>query len=211
MLSTDIGLWIQAFIMVAYLSAVLKDNIFCRIAMQTVVGAGVGHWVLSSLLPIYKNVIIPLTLGQLEAVILAVLGIMVLLRLSSKHGWVAKYPNSILFGVGAGITGASAISSQIVGQIKASLVDFPSLFSSPADLIGNIILIVSMLSMLSYFLFTIQVRGPGKTVFSASQKFGRYFLMFLFGGAYTNTWCIGALQSVMGLILFNTFGITEPM
>ncbi len=48
MLSTDIGMWIQAFIMVAYLSAVFKDNVFCRIAMQTVVGAGVGHWVLSS-------------------------------------------------------------------------------------------------------------------------------------------------------------------
>lgn len=207
MVSTDIGMWIAAFIMVAYLSAVVKDNIICRIAMETVVGAGVGHWVLSALVPIYENVLKPLSAGSLEAVLLLGLGTMLLLRLSSKYGWVSRYPNAILFGVGAGVVGAGAVSSMIVGQITATAIDLPSLAGKPADLIGSIILIFSILTMLSFFLFTV----PRGRVLRTSQTLGRNWLMFLFGSTYSNAWSIGALQSVMGLIIFNTFGIPEPI
>jgi hypothetical protein len=200
-------MWIAAFIMVGYLSTIVKDNIISRIAMETVVGAGIGHWLLNSSIPIIENVLKPLSQGSIYALLVLLLGMMILLRVVPRYGWLSRYPTAVLFGVGAGVSAAGAVFAQIVGQISATAVDLPSLVNQPFELFGAIFMIVGVITVLSYFIFTVPRRGALGYV----QRYGRYLLMFAFGMGYTNSWAISAFQSAAADILFKTFGIPPPV
>jgi hypothetical protein len=202
--TSDLGVWVAAILSVAYLSASAKDTIFSRIAFETVVGAGIGHYLLSALITIEHSILTPAVGGDVTAILILILGIMLLLRLWPRYSWVSKYPSSVFFGVGAGVTVAGAVTSMILAQITGSVFDFPALLASPVDFIGALVLVGGMLCILSYFIFTVQRKGWLRF----PQNAGRILLMYLFA-SYTNSWCIGGLQLVAEQIIFDTLGFAR--
>jgi hypothetical protein len=200
-LSSDLGVWIAAILSVAYLSASYKDSILSRLAFETTVGAGIGHYLLSALVTVQDGIIEPAISGDLVAITMVVLGVMLLMRLWPKYSWISRYPSSVFFGVGAGVTVASGVSAMILGQITGTILDFPSLVSQPTQFIGSIFLVVGILCILSYFIFTVKRGG----LLRYPQHFGKLLLMYLFA-SYTNLWTIGGMQLVAEQIIFDTLG-----
>ncbi len=199
--SGDIGVWIAAIVSIGYLSATYKDTLFSRIAFETTVAAGIGHYMLSALVTIKDGIIQPAFSGEIVSIIMLILGVMLLMRLWPKYSWVSRYPSSVFFGVGAGVTVAGAVSAMILGQISGTIFNFSAIASQPAELIGSIFLVVGVLCILSYFIFTVKRVG----LLRYPQSFGRFLLMYLFA-SYTNLWTIGGMQIVAEQIIFDTLG-----
>jgi lipoprotein signal peptidase len=208
MVSLEPGLWIAAILSMGYLSVVVKDNVWYRVAVETLLGASVGNWVVTALLTVNAQAISPLIFdGEYLLIFPILLGIALLLAVSSRYGWVSRYGNAWLMGVGCGISGTRAVASMIVVPIADSILTWN--VADVTVLLGRIVLIVSLVTTLLYFLLTIERKGYLARV----QQVGRYFIMLMMGiflPTHQN-WNIGAMQQMLQLLMHQWLGVPEPI
>ncbi|UCH02418.1 MAG: hypothetical protein JSV20_01095 [Candidatus Bathyarchaeota archaeon] len=208
MVSLEPGLWIAAILSIGYLSVVVKDNVWYRVAVETLLGASVGNWVVTALLTVNAQAITPLVIdGQVMLIIPILLGIALLMAVSARYGWVSRYGNAWLMGVGCGISGTTVVKQMIIVPIADSILTWN--VADAAVLLGRIVLIVSLVTTLLYFLLTIERKGYLARV----QQVGRYFIMLMMGiflPTHQN-WNIGAMQQMLQLLMHQWLGIPEPM
>jgi len=121
--------------------------------------------------------------GNLIWVLPVIVGSMYLFFFSKKYFWLYRFPVACVAGIGAGLVIVGNIQSNFVAQIAAT-VKLPLLGSTykvwewfPLD---NIIIILGILTALSFFFFTFEHRGP----LGISARIGRYVMMAAFGSAY---------------------------
>jgi len=114
------------------------------------------------------------------------IGFMYLFFFTKKTFWLYRFPVSIVAGIGAGLVIVGNIQSNFVAQV-ASTVNLPLLGSSstvwewfPLD---NIIILIGVITALSFFFFTFEHTGP----LGISARIGRYVMMAAFGSAYGYT------------------------
>jgi hypothetical protein len=142
--------------------------------------------------------------------ILLPIGAMGYMIFSKKHAWMARIPVGVILGLWSGQQ-IQVWWERFGPQIKASIVPIvPTSWSSfskpyvapgtdpatleqiatvngtvyPSQAIGNIIATITVLSVLSYFLFSIDVKSK---VLQLSTKTGRYLLMVGFGAIFGST------------------------
>lgn len=139
--------------------------------------------------------------------ILLPIGIMGYMVFSKKHAWMARVPIGIILGLWSGQQ-IQVWWTRFGPQIKASINPlWPTNTSSftvpylgenpdpelaaqvarsvyPSQAIGNIIATVTVLSVLSYFLFSFDVKSRWLQI---STKTGRYLLMVGFGAIFGST------------------------
>ena len=199
-ISTDPWIWLTALGSLAIFSFLWKDNTFYRAAEHLYVGCSAGYGISQA----YRIIIIqawqPITRdGKFMIIIPTILGLLLYTRFSQRIAWMSRWSMAFLIGIGTGISIYGIFNSQLVAQIRASIVPL-YVAGNAATTRDNIILVFGVLAVLSYFLFTIKVRGPMKHVTAT----GRILMMVTFGVAFGNVimgrmaLLLGVLQTIYG-------------
>jgi len=197
-----VGIWVSAFFTLAIFSFLYKDNPFYKVAESVVVGVSAAYWMVVG----FWNVLIPNLFGRIypESVqswampgltgesaeqnlwflIPLILGVMLLMRLSPKGGWISRWPLAFIIGTTAGIRLIGFFQGDFIAQISSSIVPIVVTENGGIDIVWdslrNIIMVIGVLSCLVYFFFSFEHKGfVGKTA-----KLGIWFLMITFGAAF---------------------------
>ncbi len=202
-----IGIWVAAFFTLAVFSFLWKDNPVYKFTESVIVGVSAAYWMVnafwSTLVP---NLIVPLlpasaadwpAPGSAETdpywwvtLIPLVLSVMLLLRLSSKGGWIAAWPLAFVIGTTAGMKLLSHVQADFLAMIASSTKPLVVMQQNGAgrqfewgESVGNAVLLLGLLTVLTYFFFSVEHRGAvGKVA-----RVGVWFLMVSFGSAFAFT------------------------
>lgn len=194
-ISTDPWVWIAAIGSIAVFSSMFKDNRVYRAAEHIFVGSGAGY----ALSQAYRNIVIqgwqPVqNNGKWILIIPLLLGLLLYTRFVRKIAWVSRWSMAFLIGVGTGISIYGVYNSQLIAQIRATMVPLyvAGNFAATRD---NIIMVVGVAAVLLYFLFTVPLKGPMKHVIG----FGRVMMMITFGVSFGNV-VMGRISLLLGVL-----------
>jgi hypothetical protein len=195
-ISTDIWQWIAvACVLGMWSLALYKDNPFYQVCQSVFVGSCAGHAIGVAVGNISNFGFKPLFgKGQMDLVIPIVLGVLLYARFFNQIAWLSRWPIAFLVGVGVGQTIYASLRSQIINQAIASMITLPG--ETVGATVNGLISIVGLLSVLTYFLFTIP---QGKFIGGVS-KLGRWFMMVTFGVGFGNV-VSGRLSVILGELL----------
>ncbi|MCK4580604.1 MAG: hypothetical protein KAU10_04575, partial [Dehalococcoidia bacterium] len=115
-MASVIGGLIGTLFIIATMSMLWKDNVFFRFGQAAVMGASIAHYTFMNFQSVHNNAIKPILAGNVLFIIPVVLGLLMYSRLSSDLAWLAKYPTSVLVGVGTGVMIAGTLRGQIIDQ-----------------------------------------------------------------------------------------------
>ncbi len=199
--SRTIGLWVAALGTLAIMSFLWGDNIFYKVAESVVVGASaayamvVGFWtgiiqnLFGKLIPgLMRDSVLPGLPGEQEAeliyIVPLVLSVLMLWRLAPAGGWISRWPLAFFIGATAGIRLVAYLDADFVQQIGSTIM--PLIVSDNqhglmvGKSIGNIIIVIGVLTCLVYFFFSFEHKGlVGRTA-----RVGIWFLMVTFGAGF---------------------------
>ena len=186
-------IWIAALLTLALYSFLYKDNPVYKIAEHIFVGISAGYWMAYY----YRNVILPnlwnpLLEGNFLLIIPAILGVMLLMRLLPRIGWISRWSLSFIIGMGSGYFLITYLQSNAMDQVRATFL--------PLNSINNVLLIIGVLTGLVYFFFSKEHKG----VFGVTAKVGIYFLMVAFGASFGYT-VMARISLLIGRMQFLLF------
>lgn len=189
-----ITIWLGALATLAIFSFLFKENRAYRFAEHTLLGLGIGFGVAATitdiLIPKWWT---PLTQGWAGqkwgvvalAIVQLVLGLMWYTLYHRRTVWISRIVMGLAIGAGAGVAFKAEINDklpQIIASFKSPYVptsEWTMFHNTPS----NIVFVVVMLCVLSYFFFSVEQKHP---VLKASSKIGRIFLMLTFGVFFSN-------------------------
>jgi len=113
------------------------------------------------------------------------LGVMMLLSVSSKLSWFARWGIAYTVGMAAGLRAYGFLNSNVIGQIQGSTIQLVGVDMPVFALLGNsyfnsIVILVGTIAGLAYFYFSKEHKGA----FGKLTKIGIYFLMISFGASF---------------------------
>lgn len=164
-----------AFLLTIFvLSYIMGDNELFRLAIMLFVGVSAGYAAVTIIYQILlPRLIVPLIASPLAEktllIIPAVLGILLLFKLSTKLSVLGTPSMAFLTGVGAAVAIGGAVTGTIFGQINGAIAPFDlaglSVSSAGTQLLGGIILLGGTVASLGYFHF-----GARKTEGQAATR-----------------------------------------
>lgn len=204
-------IWTAAIITLCCFSFLYKDNPFYRFAEHLFVGVSAGYY-FSRIA--FHNVLKPNLLAKIFPSVLAsgkeaaaapeyillipaLLGCLMLFRLSEKYSWISRFTVSFIMGVSTGLTIVYKTQQYLIPQVKKAILplvvqgDYFATFS-------NWVIVIGMVSCLFYFFFSTEHRGP---VYGNLARIGIYFLMISFGAAFGAT-VMGRVSLLIGRFQF---------
>lgn len=190
-----IGIWIGAILTLGIFSFLYKDNPFYKFSEALFVGISAGYWFVvtfwqyfvpkfwDNLALAYSEL---LTKGRVDYHWIYLLGgffgVLMLLRLVPKIGWLSRWSLAFIVGTTAGLQFTRYLESngikQVVGTISPLLVS-----GNMNATIGNIIIVVGTFCGLIYFFFSKEHKGA----FGGAARVGVWFLMITFGALFGYT------------------------
>lgn len=208
-LSTSFAVWLTAGMTLAIYSGVYKENPFYRLVEHIYVGVSAGNGVVATIdnyirptiqIDIAKN-------GTWTYLIPIFIGLFIYARYSKnrKINWLSRIPLAFWVGIGSAVVITKTFKANFISQITATFL--PAVTNDPLTMFNNILMIVGVISVLSYFFFTFEMPRPLKVI----PKFGRYIMMIGFGAAYGNTVLsrISVLLGRLQFLLGNWLGIIQ--
>jgi len=113
------------------------------------------------------------------------LGIMMLLSVSSKLSWMARWGIAYTVGMAAGLRAYGFLNSNVIGQIKGSAFqlvnsNLPYFALVGESIFNNFVILIGTITGLMYFYFSREHTGN----FGRLTKVGIYFLMISFGASF---------------------------
>ncbi|MBI3871737.1 MAG: hypothetical protein HY304_01520 [candidate division Zixibacteria bacterium] len=209
------GIWVAAFLTLGIMSFLYRDNPMYKFCEALFVGLSAGYWFVSyyfqNLLP---HLIDPLGAGlsslfggpailwsNFLSLVPALLGLMMLLRLVPKIGWISRWPLAFVVGFTAGLRLITFLQSNAMTQLQNSVepvVRFSSTGSFQGwDSFNTLLVTVGTFCGLFYFFFSKEHKG----VFGHLSRVGTWFLMITFGAAFGYT-VMGRMSLLIGRIDF---------
>lgn len=193
-MSELIGIWLAALLTLGIFSFLYKDNPIYKICESIFVGVSAGYW---AIVFFFDNIVKKFWYGVFPTdnsdpnYLLwfgAFLGVLMLLRLSSKIGWIARWPLAFIVGATAGLYMMIYFVSNAMLQISSTMRNVVAVNPETSaivwgETIGSIIIAVGVLSGLVYFFFSKEHKG----VFGQTAKIGIWFLMITFGAHFGYT------------------------
>jgi len=192
---TGVIIWLSAVSTLAIFSFLYRDNRAFRLAEHVLLGLGVGFTVAASITgillpkwwtPLREGVLTGRSGDVLFGILALLLGLMWYGVYHKRTVWLSRIVIGLTVGAGAGIAFKAEIGDKLP-QIAAS---FKSPYVRPAEStvynnsLSNIVFLVALFSVLSYFFFSIEHKGG---VLQKSSRLGRFFLMVTFGIFFGNT------------------------
>ena len=126
------------------------------------------------------------------------LGLLMILRLFPKYSYISRIPIAISLGTNLAISLRTTIFTGFISQIQATIVPFwipGNLYQS----ILNTTISISVVLMLSFFLYSTELKGPLRY----TSKAGEYALYIALGAVFAQTFMgrLGLLSGYMQSIL----------
>jgi Kef-type K+ transport system membrane component KefB len=188
------GLIVAVGLTLAMYSFLYRDNPVFKIAENLFVGVSLGYTLVTAWFEIlkpdvYEPLIKPCFVRAGEKgpefwlLVPTALGLLMWTRFTPRLAWLSRWAFAFVVGLGAGVGIPRTVSSFILKQVEPSLTP---LFAAgqPWDVSLNLALIlVGVVSVLMYFFFSVEHRGPVK----ALSKVGIWFLMVSFGASFGYT------------------------
>jgi hypothetical protein len=181
-----IGVWFAVLLTLSIFSYLYGDNPFYKSAEHIFVGVSAGYiFAITFWDTIWPNLFGRLFPSYVQAgfkfdiiyIIPLLLGIFMLLRLSKKYSWLSRISIAYIVGMAAGLKFYVFLNSNLIIQIKSSMLDFNT---DIMGIINQIIILIGVISGLVYFFFSKEHKGTiGKI-----SKVGIYFLMIKFGASF---------------------------
>lgn len=193
------GLWIAALLTLGIFSFLYKDNAVYKFCESVFVGTSAGYW---AIVFFFDNIQKKFWLGvfptdgsdpKLNLWVGAILGVMMLLRLSNKIGWIARWPLAFIVGATAGLYMMLYFVSNALNQVAGTIAINPlgalpdkgnglfwDIMFGP---VGSLVLIIGVLTGLIYFFFSKEHKG----IFGVGAKVGIWVLMITFGASFGYT------------------------
>jgi len=190
----SIGTWIAALLTLGIFSFLYKDNPVYKLCEAIFVGVSAGYW---AVVFFFDNIQKKFWLGVFPAdgedakLWLwggGILGVLMLMRLSSKIGWIARWPLAFIVGATAGLYMMIYFVSNALNQVASTMMDLIAINPVTgaiiwADTFGTIVIAVGVLSGLVYFFFSKEHKG----IFGMTARVGIWFLMITFGASFGYT------------------------
>jgi hypothetical protein len=164
------GTWLATILTLMILTFLIKENVFFRIAEIICVSTMTANTFIIGLTSIQRSVVKPFLEGQIEYLLLIILGISLYLRFWKKYDWITRYAMGMILGIGVGLMLSTIVGAQIIGQIKASV--------GPPTL-ENILFWALTISTLSFFIFHKEFKGLPGTFLKNLRTVGRWALMLM--------------------------------
>jgi hypothetical protein len=216
-----------AFLTLSIMSFLYKDNPFYKFAEHLFVGMSAAYWMCQGFWStIVGNLIPRLSEGAADFFLVphipwdynfifwipVILGLLLLMRLSPKAGWISRWSLAFIVGTTAGLNFVRYLRSDFIKQVGATfmplLVDwngFGSFFSNlNLSISGQFVLILSnwvifigVLCGLVYFYFSKEHTG----MFGRASRVGIWVLMITFGAGFGYT-VMGRISLLVGRLTF---------
>ncbi len=179
-----LGIWIGALLTLGIFSFLYKDNYLYKIAEAVFVGISAGYWFITYFWDnIYRKAYVGIFHeGDLTLLVGVVLGVMMLLRLSNKIGWIARWPIAFIVGATAGLKLMVYLVTDAIAQVDASVRNMIGL-DAVGMIIGQSVVLIGTIAALIYFFFSKEHRGA----FGFAAKLGTWILMITFGASFGYT------------------------
>ena len=183
------ALWVAAFLTVGIISFLYKDNPWYKFTEAVFVGISAGYWLV---VLFWDNFYGKFWVGRENDSMLyvgAFLGLLMLMRLIPKIGWISRWPLAFIVGATSGLWMMNYFASNIMAQIQATIVPlFSTQFGSGMDaefssVIGSLVIFIGTFTGLVYFFFSKEHKG----IYAVGARVGVFFLMITFGAAFGYT------------------------
>ncbi|MEW6025926.1 MAG: hypothetical protein AB1599_01335 [Planctomycetota bacterium] len=112
-----------------------------------------------------------------------ILGIFMLTRFSHKLNWLSRYTFAFIMGTTSGMAIPYVVSADLFKQIEPVLKPFIGSEIAITQAINAILIIIGVITVLVYFFFSMEHKGPVKTV----ARVGIFYMMIAFGAAFGYT------------------------
>jgi hypothetical protein len=201
-----IGTWIAAFLTLAILSFLYKDNPVYKAAEHLYIGISAGYW----LIYIYFFDVQPMLIEKFKSetgierwilLVPAVLGALMLSRLVPKYSYISRTPIAFTVGIGAGLGITAAFQGFILPQMRETILPLVVLDHSTEAWLGatanNIVMVVGVLATLIYFYFS----KPHTGLLGHAARLGIVYIMVAFGAAFGYTF-MGRVSLLIGRVYF---------
>ena len=199
-MSGDPYVWIAALLTLGVFSFLIEDNpVFCAIE-HLLVGLSTGYmfctywnnvFVPELVQPLWQNPIGP------EAHLWVVVAVCLLwsCKYVTRLKELAKIALAFWLAVDLGLAIPTEMETGVVAQVVGT-IDV-KLSGSPADLVGQLVLVGGTIAALTYFFFS----KPHKGVLGATAKVGTWVLMVGFGASFSYT-ILSRVYLLIGRVLF---------
>ncbi|MEM0084380.1 MAG: hypothetical protein QW743_02605 [Candidatus Methanomethylicia archaeon] len=200
---TEIGLWVAAFLTIACISIAYRDNPVFKFAEHTYVGAAIGYTFVAALRNIKTYGIDYLypTLKDPWYIVPLIIGVTMYFRYHRTLYWIFRYGIAIVVGTSVTAAFVRSIEADFIAQIVATAsLDFRT--GTIFDIIGKVLLWVSLITALYYFIFTFPRLHTGSLAFI--PRLGKTLMMLAFGYAFANT-VLSRIDLFVGRLQFLLF------
>lgn len=210
---TLIGVWVAAFLMLCIFSFLYNDNPFYKFAEHVFVGVSAGYWMAvlfnSSLVP---NLFEPLADAWTAMhkghwswdwfyLMPVLLGVMLILQLVPRVGWISRWPLAFMVGLNAGYQIVYTMDARILKQVDATINPLwgENYFVWPNFLVylQSTLIVVGVLTVLVYFWFSVEHKG----LLGGVSRVGIYTLMITFGASFGYT-VMARISLLIGQMMF---------
>lgn len=204
-----LGIWLTCLLTLAVFSFLYRDNPIYKLAEHVYVGVAAGYYFYQAFRgTVYPNLIQHVAdgiqlLNKGDAAGWTaqwrwgalVLGLLVLSRLFPKISWISRWPMALVVGAFAGLNLIGFAQANLIDQINGTFLPLggymtgkdemmpflpPAGKPGEASVFNHIILVVGVLTVLTYFFFSAK-RSP---VLARIGQVGIAFVMLTFGATY---------------------------
>lgn len=186
----NLGIWVGAFLTLAFWSFLFKENPVFDFAEHLYIGLAAGQAIVMGWTNVRNLALNPLTReGKTAAIIPLILGLMLYTRfLGPELKWLNRIPTAFIVGVGTGLAFTRFTQSDLIGQIRGTMLNLGS--------VNSLIIALGTLATISYFFFTTESKA-----ISSLNRIGRLTMMIAFGSAFGNT-VMGRLSLLIGRLQY---------
>jgi hypothetical protein len=186
-MSTNLWVWLAALLSLAIFSYLYKDNPAFRFAEHLFTGLSVGYYIVLY----YNNYAIPYLVTPLIehrwiTLIPMALGMMYLFRFIPKLNYLILIPIAISLGFWNGVNIPLTIEADVLRQVQGTMLNtsmFAKVWDPHNGLIVGLLVLVGVISSISYFYFSREHKGALKI----SANVGIWFVMIGFGATFGYT------------------------
>jgi hypothetical protein len=218
-------LTMSAFLTLAILSFLYKDNPYYKFAEHLFIGVSAAYWMCVGFWSTFVGNFLPRVSSTLSAYfgvpykefdifyfVPIFLGVLLLMRLSPKGGWLSRWSLAFIVGTTAGLNLIRYLRSDFINQVGNTFVPvlvgwkgigpFFSEFSlSPtgqfALSLSNFVIFAGVFCGLIYFFFSKEHKG----LFGTASRLGIWILMITFGASFGYT-VMGRVSLLVGRLTF---------
>ena len=163
-LSSDLGVWIAAFLTLGIFSFLYRDNPVYKLCEHLFVGISAGYYVVLTYFSTLKpNLVTPLFghFGEGRNFLLVVpllLGVLLFSRFFPRGDWLSRWPIAVILGVYPALRITGFGQSDLVQQVNGSILPLWGAVN-PGELINNWLLVIGVITTLVFFFFSKEHKG----------------------------------------------------